>query len=280
MIRKMASIHITFSTIITLIMLLMGGVILSYFPHHQKALDGLNTALIHHWLVQFISSNSITVTWAVMVCLASGILFINALACCSTMLLPAALKHASIKQWSFLCMHILFLLVLTCHGVALISGHKTEEIELYPGESHELFNGFSLVVKSTSFVDDTRLISMNRKESRQFMTRKTFHADQNGADVVLMKNQKPLKTQNVIMLKPLVHDNMRISLTRFLFKKPAQKSGKGMDTADGNSLIREKEIGAVFTVTSNNFTSLFFTAYGLLILATISYLFATRTTKG
>ena len=278
MIRKIASIHITFSAIITLGILLMGGVVLSYFPTHQKALDGLNTTHIHHWLMQFISSNSLATIWTVLLCLASGVLFVNALTCSVTTLLPAALRLGSIKQWSFLCMHLLFLLVLTCHGLALISGHKTTEIELYPGESRELFNGFSLVVEGTKFVDDTRLISMKMKQSRPLMTRKTFHADQNSARVILLKNQEQVASQRVMLLKPLVHDDMRITLTRFLLKgNPGKnKNNKSVDTADGKGLAKEEKIGAAFTVTSNHFTSFFFTAYGLLILTIISYILTTR----
>ncbi|GAB6142946.1 hypothetical protein [Desulfocicer niacini] len=273
MIRKLAAINITYSVIIALVTLLMGGVVFSYFPTHQKAIDGLNTTLVHQWLFHNISSNPLVTVWVVMICVASGILFINALCCSMTSLVSAAIKHSSIKRWSFLFMHLLFLVVLVCHGLALISGHKTQEIELYAGDSHALINGFSLKAEQINFVDETRLISMKMKKSRKLMTRKTFHADKNTATVTLLKAQTTVKSQKVMMLKPLVHDGMRITLTRFLLKKNGESS-----KINGNSFnekapnIEKENIGAVFILSRNNFTALFFIAYGLLILTIIIYI--------
>ena len=273
MVRKLAGIHITYSAIITLVILLMGGVVLSYFPVHQKAIDGLNTNLVHQWLFLNISSNPLVTAWVIMICLASGILFINTLCCSMTTLVSAAVKHSSINRWSFLCMHLLFLVVLLCHGLALISGHKTQEIELYPGDSHGLINGFSLRVDGIDFVDDTRLISMKMKKSRKLMTRKTFHADQNTARVTLVKDQIPVKSQDVMMLNPLVYDGMRITLTRFLLKKnTGSREVNGNTSNENNPRVEKEKIGAVFLLSSNNFTALFFIAYGLLILTIIIYM--------
>ncbi len=273
MIRKLAAIHITYSAILALVILLMGGIVLSYFPAHQKAIDGLNTNLIHQWLFHNIFNNTLVTAWVIMLCLASGILFINTLCCSMTTLVSAAVKHSSINRWSFLCMHLLFLVVLLCHGLALISGHKTQEIELYPGDSHGLINGFSLTVDEVNFVDDIRLISMKMKKSRKLMTRKTFHADQNTARVTLIKDRTPIKSQKVMMLKPLVYDGMRITLTRFLLKKDTETREVNGNTSNENNPRLEKEkIGAVFIFSSNNFTALFFIAYGLLILTIIIYM--------
>jgi len=35
-----------------------------------------------------------------------------------------------------------------------------------------------------------------------------------------MQNKKPVKSQKVMMLNPLVHGSMRITLNRFLFENP------------------------------------------------------------
>ena len=272
MIRKLASIHITYSAIISLGILLMGGIVLSYFPTHQKAIDGLNTSLIHQWLFR---NNPMVSIWVLLVCLASAILFINTLFCSVTTLVPAALKHKSINRWCFLCMHLLFLVVLACHGLSLISGHKTQELELYPGNTQELINGFSLKVKGINFVDDTLLLSMKKKESRKLMTRKSFHADQNTADIILLENQSQIANKKIKMLQPLVHDGMRITLKRFVLKKNnLNNKNSPIKNTDG---MKKDEIGAVFILSSNNFTSIFFTAYGLLICTIIIYILSSRT---
>ncbi len=273
MIRKLAGIHITYSTIIALVILLMGGVVLCYFPMHQKTIDGLNTSLIHQWVFHNIAGNPLVIAWVFIICLVSGILFINTLCCSMTTLVSAAVKHSSINRWSFLFMHLLFMVVLVCHGLALISGHKTQEIELYPGESHGLIDGFSLTVDEINFVDDTRLISMKMKQSRKLMTRKTFHADQNIARVTLLKDQTPVKSQKVMMLHPLVHDDMRITLTRFLLEKnTGSKDLNGNTSNENQTRVKKEKIGAVFILSRNNFTALFFIAYGLLILTIIIYM--------
>jgi len=277
MIQKLSSIHLTFYSIIILGALLTMGVILCYFPDHQSAIDGLNSSLIHHWLEKSIIANPIVSIWVIIVCMVSAILFINALLCSATSLLSAALRRPSLKRWNFMLMHVLFLLVLACHGLALISGHKTENIQLYPGESHELSDGFSLVIQGITFVDDTRLISMKTKKNRHLMTRKTFHLDKNYASVVLMKNKKPFTSQKVMMLNPLVHGSMRITLNRFLFENPqgsddrAEKdSGKKNETGDG--IKKERKMGAAFTISKNKFTTVFFVAYGLLISTIICFI--------
>ncbi|MFK5952923.1 MAG: hypothetical protein QM498_07670 [Desulfobacterium sp.] len=276
MIQKLASIHLTFYSIISLGVLLIMGVVLCYFPDHQSAIDGLNSKLIHHWLGATISSNPIVSIWVIIVCMVSAILFINTLLCSATTLLSAALKRPSLKRWSFMLMHVLFLLVLTCHGLSLISGHKIENIQLYPGESHELSDGFSFVIQGITFVDDTRLISMKTKKNRHLMTRKTFHPDKNYASVVLMKNQKPVTSQKVMMLNPLVHGSMRITLNRFLFENPTEGNVKrGKDTGGknktGDGIKKEKKMGAAFTISKNKFTTVFFVAYGLLISTIICF---------
>jgi len=276
MIQKIASIHLTFYSIISLGVLLIMGVVLCYFPDHQSAIDGLNSSLIHHWLGETISSNPIVSIWVIIMCMVSAILFINALLCSATTLLSAALRRPSLKRWSFMLMHVLFLLVLACHGLSLISGHKTENIHLYPGESHELSDGFSLEIQGITFVDDTRLISMKTKKNRHLMTRKTFHPDKNYASVVLMKNQKPVTSQKVMMLNPLVHGSMRITLNRFLFENPVrgdERNGKnsGKKNVAGDGIKKEKQMGAAFTISKNRFTTVFFVAYGLLISTIICF---------
>ena len=276
MIQRLSSIHLTFYSIISLGSLLIMGVILCYFPDHQSAIDGLNSNLIHHWLGKTISSNPVVSIWVIIVCMVSVILFINALLCSATTLLSAALKRPSLKRWSFMLMHVLFLLVLACHGLSLISGHKTENIHLYPGESHELSDGLSLVIQGITFVDDTRLISMKTKKNRHLMTRKTFHPDKNYASVVLIKNQKPVTSQKVMMLTPLVHGSMRITLNRFLFKnfargdeRDGKVTGEKNETEDG--IKKTKKMGVAFTISQNRFTTVFFVAYGLLISSIICF---------
>lgn len=277
MIQKLVSIHLTFYSIISLGVLLIMGVILCYFPDHQRAIDGLNSSLIHHWLEKSITANPIVSIWVMIVCMISAILFINALLCSATTLLSAALRRPSLKRWSFMLMHVLFLLVLACHGLALISGHKTENIQLYSGESQELSDGFSLVIQGITFVDDTRLISMKTKKSRHLMTRKTFHPDKNYASVVLMKNQKPVTSQRVMMLNPLVHGSMRITLNRFLFENPQggdERDGKdtGEKNETGEVIKKGLKMGVAFTISKNRFTTLFFVAYGLLISTIICFI--------
>ena len=77
------------------------------------------------------------------------------------------------------------------------------------------------------------------------------------------------------MLQPLVHDGMRITLKRFVLKKNnLNNKNSPIKNTDG---MKKDEIGAVFILSSNNFTSIFFTAYGLLICTIIIYILSSRT---
>ena len=259
MIRKLASIKLTFFTLIALVILLLSGVGLTLISQHQTAIEQLNTTLIHHWFLETAPDNLLTALWMMLICLASALLLLNALCCTLTALLPMAHRRRSPKQWCLFAMHILFLAVLVCHGLFLMSGHKSEAMRLFPGQSVPLPNGLSLVLETVTFVDDHRLLAMEPKKSRQLMSRQAFHARENKAGVRLMKNQTLLVQADIKMLKPLVYQSMRITLNRFLMRK--KTTGNGADI-----------IGMSIAITPNTFTSFFFTAYGLLILTIVGYI--------
>ncbi len=285
MIRKLASIRLTFVCIISLGTLLIAGVLFYNSPDGREAIENLNGMLLFSWINEHLFTHTILSLWVLFVCAVAGILFINTLCCTFFNLLPLALKRSNLKRWSFFGIHILFIVVLSCHGVALISGHKAENITLFPGASHPLTDGLTLRISEITYVDDIAILTKKKQESRKMMTRKAFHHHQNEVEADLMRGDEVVASKSVRFLEPLVHGSLRVTLTRFLLKKSQNRSGIQGEQGDvlilsgakgeGNIDQSTGAIGAVFTVTKNPFTPVFFTAYGLLIIAIAGFIVTT-----
>ena len=285
MVRRLASIRLTFVCILSLGALLMTGVFLYNSPDGRDVIESLNGMLLFSWIGQHLFTHTTLSFWVFGVCTVAGLLFINTLCCTFFNLLPLALKRSNLKRWSFFGIHILFIVVLSCHGIALISGHKAENITLFPGASHPLTDGLTLQISEITYVDDIAILTKKKQESRKMMTRKRFHHHKNGVGADLMRGDDVVASGTVRFLEPLVYGSLRVTLTRFLLKKN-QKRGETqgergdaliLNGAKGDKNIDQSTgaIGAVFTVTQNPFTSVFFTAYGLLIIAITGFIVAT-----
>lgn len=289
MIRKLASIRLTFVCIISLGALLTAGILIYNAPDGREAIERLNGMLLFSWMDHHLQTHLMVALWVLLTCGVAGLLLVNTLTCSVTTLLPPALKRSTLKRWSFFGIHILFIVVLCCHGIALINGHKTENITLFQGESHALVDGLILHVSKTIYIDDMTLLTRPKQERRKMMTREAFHYKENGVQVLLMTGKAPVASGTVRFLEPLVYGSLRITLTNFsvmneknVDRKPKEIVQNVLDTEGALELGErgateeiKNNIGAVFTVTENAFTSVFFTAYGLLILAIVGFIIAT-----
>ena len=250
MIQKIASIKLTFFSLILLIVLMGVGVVLSLFPAYTDAIEKMNQTIVYHWIVNTWHETPLLTAWVLLVTVSSAVLFVNTACCSMTMQLHTALKTASVRRWSFFIIHFLFLMVLACHGITMVTGHKQDNIQLYPGQSHLFGDNYRIDMKNITFADDPQFLTMNRKKSRHLMTRKNIHPKLNFADITLSQNNRQLDSQRVFMLCPMRYKSIRITVTRFIAKRQ-----NGQQT-----------IGVNLSVTRNIFTPFFFTVYALMII--------------
>ena len=241
MIQKIASIKLTFFSLILLIVLMGVGVVLSLFPAYTNAIEKMNQTIVYHWIVNTWHENPLLTAWVLLVTASSAVLFINTACCSLTHQLQTALKTASVRRWSFFIIHFLFLMVLACHGITMVTGHKQDNIQLCPGQSHLFGDNYRIDMVDVTFADDLKFLTMKRKESRHLMTRKNIHPTLNYADIALFQNDSKLDSQRVFMLHPMRYKSIRVTVTKFIARRQ-----NGQQT-----------VGVNLSVTRNIFTPFF-----------------------
>ncbi len=269
MIQKFASIKLTFYLLLIIIALMSIGIGLSFFPEYKQAMKIMNNTVIYDWIK---NTWHVTLTlWVIIIIFVSLLLFINTALCNIINQLAAAVKIGNFRAWSFFIIHILFLMVLFCHGITLITGNKQENINLCKNESYT-FKNYTIKIKNIQFIDNPEFLKIKDfKKSKQVLTRKNFHIKQNFAQIILLKNNREISTQKAYFLKPMTYKSLRITITNFV-TKTINKS----KNADGVQNTNEKEeLSVVLTITKNAFVPFFFTVYGFLIISLICFVVIT-----
>lgn len=250
MIQKIASIKLTFFSLVLLVVLMGTGVVLSLFPAYADTIKKMNQTIVYHWIVNTWHEKPLLTAWVLLVTISSAVLFINTACCSMTIQLHTALKTADVRRWFFFIIHFLFLLVLACHGITMVTGHKQDNIRLFPGQSHLFGDNYRIDMVKVIFADDPKFLTMERKKSRHLMSRKNIHPKLNYADITLFQNNRELDSQRVFMLHPMQYKSIRVTVTRFIAKRQ-----NGQQT-----------VGVNLSVTRNIFTQFFFTVYALMII--------------
>lgn len=249
MIQKLSSIKFAFYNLVFLVSMMGAGVYLGlrYKPDFKM----MNETLMFEWLKTAWSQTPVLAIWFVLLCLSAAFLFVNALCCSLTRQVRTARKSGKLEKWLFFVLHCLFIVVLACHGLILVVGHKQANITLFPNEKIKFKNRYTIEVTDIVFTDDINILKAGKNEQRSMMTRENIHRKQNFAQVSLYQASTLLETKKVMMLSPLRHDAVRITLTEFIVKGTAHHKDR---------------IGVKLTLTENYFNTFFFTIYALMIL--------------
>ncbi len=236
----------TFYNLILMVFLLGTGVVLSRV--YPQVFDAMNKILVIEWLKTAWSETPVPALWFVLLCLSAGLLFVNALCCTLTRQIQTAVRSGRIEKWLFFVLHCLFIMVLVCHGLILVKGHKQSHLSFFPGDGIGFKDRYRIEVSDVVFTDDVQILKMKKKEQRAFMTRENIHPKKNFAQVSLYEDTRLVENKRVIMLSPLRYGSVQVTVTRFV-----------VDPKDGR-------IGVKMTITDNPLNMLFFVIYGLMIL--------------
>ncbi len=261
MIQKLASIRLTFASLTLLIVFMGTGIFLTLFPEYKNAIETMNETIVYRWFLNSWQQKSVLTGWVVLIILAASILFVNTFCCIMTTQLTAAIKIGNLRRWFFLIIHFMFLMVLTCHGLALFTGQKQENIRLGQGQSHVFGDHYRMDILTVNFSDNPELLKKEKKDRRQMMTRKNFHRKKNFATISLLKDNRQVELQKVFFLEPFKYKLLRITLKAFSFME----------------INGRQQVAVNLVISRNVFTGFFFTVYALMIFSLAFFIALTWT---
>jgi hypothetical protein len=231
------------------------GIILVIFEDYKQAIRLMSEMVVLNFFKASWQDHILLTVWVVTICAASALLFLNTLLCSITRQLKAALQSSTLRRWSFFIIHITFLFVLVCHGLAMVSGNKESSVKLIEGDSYIFMDDLEIKVAKIQFIDNLQIIKLGPKERRKLMTRQAFHREKNYAMITIHKDGKKIADEKVFMLNPLKHSFIQVTLTHFFYKE------KG----------KTNPVGVNLTITRNIFTQFFLYVYMIMIITLIVF---------
>lgn len=258
-IKRLASIKLTFPILIGLMALLGLGIGLTYGQGHARTIRSISETLPLDWLLSSGHGNPAVLAWFLATCAVAAVLFVNIVACIALRLADLWQNVENLRRHLFVLLHIMFAVVLLCHGLGMIFGYKYSSIEMWPRDAHAFEAGYEITVDGVSFMDDPTILEADNKTRRSMLTRERFHPENNSAAVTLRHGGQVIQSGRIYILAPMVVNGIQITLTDFIHNQ---------DKA-------ENPIGVSLAVTKNPVTSLFFLSYAVLILSLIGFVVVT-----
>jgi hypothetical protein len=259
MIKKLASIKLTFITLASLLALLGIGTGLTYSQGHAETIGLISDTTPLDWFLAAGHGDRVVLVWFVATCVAAAVLFINTIACIGLHMARRFQNNGFLRKCLFILVHVMFAVVLLCHGLGMIFGYKYSSIEMWRNDSFGFEGGYELTVGDIIFRDDATMLEADYKTRRSMLTRERFHPENNSAAVTLKYKGRIIRAGKVCILAPMVADGIQITLTDFIV------NGDKSETPIGISLV----------VTKNPITPLFFTSYVVLIFSLIGLVIMT-----
>lgn len=259
MLQKISSIKVTFFCLSLLVVALLMGVALTFDKNHAAVIKSLSRQLPLTWLFQEGQRDPIVTTWFITICLVAGAFFLHLVCCIVTRLFRLIQNGTSPRQWLFFIIHIVFMLVMLCHGLSMIMGYKMSDVEMYSGQMIRFNNDYDLLLSDVRFVDDPAILNAPYEKQRAMMTRENIHRDKNYAGITLKKNEEVLASGRIYMLKPLRFGAIQITLTDFFVPQNRY----------------DDSIGVKLVITRNPITLFFFCTYAIMIITLIGFIVIT-----
>ena len=255
MLKKLASIKLTFWSLLALMAALGTGVGFTYIKTHSKTIRTISEQLPLDWILKFGSNDGVVLVWFVLSCIVAGFLFLNLL-CCTGLRITTILQNTqSTRQWLFVVIHCMFALVMLCHGLGMVLGYKYSNVELWPGDAYAFESDYEIQLSEVVFKDDMDMLKADYQTRRSLMTRVTFHPEKNFARIVLKHKSTDLISEKISMLGPVTSNCVQITMTDFLFNKEDPS----------------RPVGIALVISKNPVTQIFFISYVALIISLIGF---------
>jgi hypothetical protein len=226
----------------------LGSLGTSYAPF-EEGLSGLTALLVRQWLTSHGPAHPWTLSWLAVLLLLVVILGTNLIACLWKRVQKSS-RNKGPRFWIFMAVHILFGLVMLLHGLETVLGEKYPQQSVQAGDVIPLAAGWGVQIKDITYVNDLRLLHLERHAARRAMTSDSFDLQANRVRLSLVHKGKTVHAGTIRMLHPLEHAGWHLILRGF--------------TSNG------QKIGAKIKVVKSPVHKPFFIAYALLIVSLIA----------
>ena len=259
MIKFLSSMRFAFWSLVSLIIWLFVGSLLTLNQDLSWAIKNMGNQLILDWLIEESKKSEIVLIWFIILCLIGLLLAISFIFCSWNNLLKIARKQLNAKTILLLIIHIFFVTILGLHLGSMLIGYKCSNIELSEGQSFHFNNNLSIKLNKVNYVDDINVLKMKYKEMRKYHSPQSFHYKENYADITLFQDKNVLANKQIRMLDPLKYGSLRATLSYFYLPKNTN------DERPGIKLV----------ITKNYFDELFFIFYAIEILSILVFIVLT-----
>ena len=210
-----ASLALTWYILMGIVGLLYLGACLAGYPFFEDGLSGMNAVVVFHWITAHASSHPLVLTWLAGLVLTAGALGINLAACLCQRFANTKKNGRGSRFWVFLGLHLIFGMVMTLHGLEMVTGEKHPWQQMREGESFRTDSGWGLNVHEIIFINDVNILNSDRGQRRMAMTAEKFNVRANLVRASLLFNGKVVTSGDIRIMEPLTHKNIRVVLNRF-----------------------------------------------------------------
>ncbi len=257
MLRFLSSMHVAFWSILAMILWLgLGSFLASKTGSSYEVFAAMNEQMITRWIAREAAAAPGILAWFAGLCLIALVLITNTVLCIWQRILPL-LRSARLSKTLLAVIHILVILVMAGHGLSMLVGSKQGATAMFPGQTYDLGDGYTLRMDALTFVDDPALLRLSKQERHKKMTGDVFHYKKNHADLSLMKDGKTVRQGRAAILDSFDHGARHIVLKTFIASK------------------KNNRVGARMIFTSNPLARPFFGIYALMIASLAWFTFVT-----
>ena len=249
--KRLSSLYLTWWLLISLVLWFVLGSLAASVPAFQDGLSGMNAWLVRDWLASQGLRYPKVVLWLGILVLLAAALGLN-LAACLWIRLQNALNIRGLRLCIFLSMHLLFGLVMLLHGLETVIGEKYPQQTVQAGQVMDLQSGWEVHIREVIYVNDPRLLRLDKDQARRAMTRDSFDLQANRVHIALSRKGRVVAEGRIGMLRPLHHAGLHIVLRGFAWSRQG--------------------IGARIKVVRSPLHTAFFSTYALFIISLIIWL--------
>lgn len=260
-VKALASLYLTTWIMVTIILWLGWGAVMSECDVLEKSFKYMNSVLVSTWLLARDNDSHLLKFWFIVLCLLMCLLGVNLIFCVFDRIYRGIKAKLSAPGFCMLLVHALFGVVALLHLLGMTTGFKQSDISLGEGMSCNLENGYEIRVSRIVF--DGNLDSLGKKYCE--IRDEDFHYRSSYAEVVISQKGRELVNSNIYAINPLKHGTTRITLKGFI--KPGGRS-PGQKDAHQTPWVR-------MAVTTNPILGAFLAIYPLMIAGMGIYLILT-----
>ena len=249
MLRFLSSMHVAFWSILGMILWFgIGSLLASKTGSYYDVFSAMNEQMITQWLVHEAGHAPVVLAWFAGLCLIAGVLMLNTVLCIWKRVLPL-LSSARLSKSLLAIIHILIILVMAGHALTMVVGNKHPSTVMFPGQTKNIGDGYSLRMDALTFIDDPTLLGLSKQEKHTKMTGDVFHYKDNHVILTLLHDKKIVARGRAGILAPLDHGSLHIVLKKFVQNK------------------KNNRLGALMIPSNNPLPKPFFAIYALMILS-------------